>query len=93
MPNTSAPTGVMVIGTFSSNFSQFQVLAKEGIDSLLDQGAEYLVIDVTNNGGGYVSQLAREMSIVTESIGHAGLLGLLLEQALRRICRGSESRH
>jgi hypothetical protein len=54
LPDTQKKTGVLTIGSFSSNYTEFPGLAKAGFDFFRDQGAEYLIIDVTNNGGGYV---------------------------------------
>ncbi|KAJ9122476.1 hypothetical protein QFC22_001903 [Naganishia vaughanmartiniae] len=53
LPNTSV--GVMVIGSFAPlDLYAWQQTVLDGINGLKSQGAEHLVIDVTNNGGGYV---------------------------------------
>lgn len=49
--------GVMMLGSFSPvDYYQWQTNLLEGINSLKDQGADHLIIDLTNNGGGYVCE-------------------------------------
>lgn len=53
VPNTSV--GVMVLGSFyPQDFKGWKQLVKDGIANMKTQGADHLVIDVTNNPGGYV---------------------------------------
>lgn len=53
LPDTSV--GVMVIGSFAPlDPAAWQQTVLDGINGLKSQGAEHLIIDVTNNGGGYV---------------------------------------
>ncbi|KAL1755659.1 hypothetical protein FB107DRAFT_274673 [Schizophyllum commune] len=48
-------TGVLVLGSFSArNFSAFQESLLNGLVALKARGAENLIVDVTNNGGGYI---------------------------------------
>lgn len=50
----SGGTGLVTIRNFNSRCAQDAIAA---VDNLLEQGAERLVFDVRNNGGGYVSEL------------------------------------
>lgn len=53
LPNTSV--GVMVAGTFLPQFfREWEQQVLEGIANLVSQGADHLIIDVTNNPGGYI---------------------------------------
>ncbi|KAJ9106881.1 hypothetical protein QFC19_003011 [Naganishia cerealis] len=55
LPDTSV--GVMMLGSFSpADYYQWQTNLLEGINGLKDQGADHLIIDLTNNGGGYVCE-------------------------------------
>lgn len=55
LPDTSV--GVMMLGSFSpADYYQWQTNLLEGINGLKAQGADHLIIDVTNNGGGYVCE-------------------------------------
>lgn len=55
LPDTSV--GVMMLGSFSpADYYQWQANLLEGINSLKAQGADHLIIDLTNNGGGYVCE-------------------------------------
>ncbi|KAJ9127060.1 hypothetical protein QFC24_001293 [Naganishia onofrii] len=55
LPETSV--GVMMLGSFSpADYYQWQTNLLEGINGLKDQGADHLIIDLTNNGGGYVCE-------------------------------------
>ncbi|KAG6813617.1 hypothetical protein H0H92_009234 [Tricholoma furcatifolium] len=48
-------TGVLALGSFSAeNFTAFGQSLLDGLLELKDQGATRLVVDVTNNGGGYI---------------------------------------
>ncbi|KDQ15060.1 hypothetical protein BOTBODRAFT_131652 [Botryobasidium botryosum FD-172 SS1] len=47
-------TGVLALGSFSGNYTGLFVGLPEGLDSLKKKGATRLLIDVSNNGGGYV---------------------------------------
>ncbi|VDB83219.1 unnamed protein product [Peniophora sp. CBMAI 1063] len=48
-------TGVMFVGSFSpDDFDGFQTDTKNAIDDILASGADQLIIDLTNNGGGFV---------------------------------------
>ncbi|KIY53947.1 hypothetical protein FISHEDRAFT_32250 [Fistulina hepatica ATCC 64428] len=48
-------TGVLALGSFSAkNFSMFQESLLNGLQALKLQGATQLIVDVTNNGGGYI---------------------------------------
>ena len=48
-------TGVLALGSFSANsFSDLQQNLLTGLQNLKAAGAKQLVIDITNNGGGYV---------------------------------------
>ncbi|PBK91572.1 hypothetical protein ARMGADRAFT_1054240 [Armillaria gallica] len=48
-------TGVLALGSFSAqNFSTFQSSLLSGLNGLKSLGAKRLVVDVTNNGGGYI---------------------------------------
>ncbi|KIY66871.1 hypothetical protein CYLTODRAFT_423021 [Cylindrobasidium torrendii FP15055 ss-10] len=48
-------TGVLALGSFSAaKFSTFQSSLHKGLKGLKDAGAKKLVVDVTNNGGGFI---------------------------------------
>jgi len=48
-------TGVLALGSFSAaSFTEFQQNLLTGLQNLKEAGAEQLIIDVTNNGGGFV---------------------------------------
>ena len=48
-------TGVLALGSFSApSFDEFQRNLLTGLQNLKAAGAEQLIVDVTNNGGGYV---------------------------------------
>lgn len=47
-------TGVMFIGSFEGNFTQFQLDVDSAVQQFTASGVTNLIIDVTNNGGGYV---------------------------------------
>ncbi|KIK67323.1 hypothetical protein GYMLUDRAFT_69508 [Collybiopsis luxurians FD-317 M1] len=48
-------TGVLALGSFSAaNFSAFQHSLLDGLEKLRSLGATRLLVDVTNNGGGYI---------------------------------------
>ncbi|KAF5322155.1 hypothetical protein D9619_001894 [Psilocybe cf. subviscida] len=48
-------TGVLALGSFSAkNFSLFGASLLKGLQELKRKGAEKLIVDVTNNGGGYI---------------------------------------
>ncbi|KAJ3909178.1 hypothetical protein F5879DRAFT_792150 [Lentinula edodes] len=50
-----AVTGVLALGSFSAaNFSAFQHSLLDGLVKLKSLGATQLLVDVTNNGGGYI---------------------------------------
>jgi C-terminal processing protease CtpA/Prc len=53
LPNTSV--GVMVLGSFyPENYREWEQQVVDGIMNLVNQSADHLIIDVTNNPGGYV---------------------------------------
>ena len=48
-------TGVLALGSFNADsFSDFQQNLLTGLQNLKAAGAKQLIVDVTNNGGGYV---------------------------------------
>ena len=48
-------TGVLALGSFSAaSFTDFQQNLLTGLQSLKAAGAKQLIVDITNNGGGYV---------------------------------------
>jgi hypothetical protein len=48
-------TGVLFVGSFSpDDYDGFQTDARDAVDAILAAGAENLIIDLHNNGGGYV---------------------------------------
>ncbi|KAI0667292.1 hypothetical protein C8Q78DRAFT_1175982 [Trametes maxima] len=48
-------TGVLALGSFSSNsFSGLNAALLKGLQNLKDQGATQLVVDISNNGGGFI---------------------------------------
>ncbi|KAJ3547212.1 hypothetical protein NMY22_g1745 [Coprinellus aureogranulatus] len=48
-------TGVLALGSFSAkNFTHFGQALLDGLKGLKEKGAERLIVDVTNNGGGYI---------------------------------------
>ncbi|KAK7005599.1 hypothetical protein R3P38DRAFT_3326167 [Favolaschia claudopus] len=48
-------TGVLALGSFSAaNFTAFMGSLLDGLQELKSQGASRLIVDVTNNGGGYI---------------------------------------
>lgn len=54
--NLDGQVGILSLGSFSTGVDfdvWFQIL-KDGITALKAQGATHLIVDVTNNGGGYV---------------------------------------
>ncbi|KAL1745699.1 hypothetical protein HDZ31DRAFT_35878 [Schizophyllum fasciatum] len=54
MPNDTQ-TGVLALGSFSAaNFTAFQESLLNGLVALKARGATNLIVDVTNNGGGYI---------------------------------------
>ena len=55
LPNTTV--GVMMLGSFEpKDYYTWQSNLLEGINGLKDQGADHLIIDLSNNGGGYVCE-------------------------------------
>jgi hypothetical protein len=55
LPDTSV--GVMMLGSFSpKNYYTWQHNLLDGINGLKAQGADHLIIDLSNNGGGYVCE-------------------------------------
>ncbi|KAF9263255.1 hypothetical protein L218DRAFT_902191 [Marasmius fiardii PR-910] len=47
--------GVLVLGSFSTrNFTLFQKSLLDGLKELKESGAKQLIVDVSNNGGGYI---------------------------------------
>ncbi|KZT70029.1 hypothetical protein DAEQUDRAFT_690052 [Daedalea quercina L-15889] len=52
---TDALTGVLMLGSFSaSSYDDLQSSLLTGLQNLKAKGAEQLIVDVTNNGGGYI---------------------------------------
>ncbi|KAK7684903.1 hypothetical protein QCA50_011736, partial [Cerrena zonata] len=47
-------TGVMFVGSFEGDFNQFQTDTVAAIDQFKASGVSRLLIDLTNNGGGFV---------------------------------------
>ncbi|KAF8806425.1 hypothetical protein BYT27DRAFT_7233838 [Phlegmacium glaucopus] len=48
-------TGVLALGSFSAkNFTAFGLSLLTGLQELKASGAQQLIVDVTNNGGGYI---------------------------------------
>ena len=48
-------TGVLALGSFSADsFSDFQLNLLTGLQNLKAAGAKQLIVDITNNGGGFV---------------------------------------
>lgn len=48
-------TGVLALGSFSApSFTEFQENLLTGLQNLKAAGAKQLIVDVTNNGGGYI---------------------------------------
>ncbi|PPQ63478.1 hypothetical protein CVT24_005135 [Panaeolus cyanescens] len=48
-------TGVLALGSFSAqNFTTFGKSLLKGLNELKEKGAKQLIVDVTNNGGGYI---------------------------------------
>ncbi|EAU84152.2 hypothetical protein CC1G_08693 [Coprinopsis cinerea okayama7 len=47
-------TGVMYIGSFAGNFDQFQLDVYLAVNDLKKKGASRLLIDLSNNGGGFL---------------------------------------
>ncbi|KAL5522967.1 hypothetical protein ACEPAF_1234 [Sanghuangporus sanghuang] len=48
-------TGVLALGSFSaSNFDTFEQTLLSGLQTLVGKGASQLIVDVTNNGGGFI---------------------------------------
>ncbi|KAH9854591.1 hypothetical protein C2E23DRAFT_817110 [Lenzites betulinus] len=49
-------TGVMFVGSFSpADFNQFQIDVASAMTAFQDAGVSQLLVDLTNNGGGYVN--------------------------------------
>lgn len=48
--------GIFMLGSFSTGagYAQWFQIIKDGLTSLKAQGATHLIVDVTNNGGGYI---------------------------------------
>ncbi|KAI0827410.1 hypothetical protein BC628DRAFT_1418509 [Trametes gibbosa] len=66
-------TGVMFVGSFEpADFDQFQFDVQTTVASLKEAGATQLVVDVTNNGGGYIclGQLLHGYLAGTKSLGN-----------------------
>ena len=48
-------TGVLALGSFTApSFTEFQQSLLAGLQSLKSAGAKQLIVDVTNNGGGFI---------------------------------------
>ncbi|KAH9988078.1 hypothetical protein BJV74DRAFT_839926 [Russula compacta] len=47
-------TGAMFVGSFEGDFNQFQVDVEAAVRQFKASGVKNLLIDVTNNGGGYI---------------------------------------
>ncbi|KAJ3481415.1 hypothetical protein NLI96_g7672 [Meripilus lineatus] len=47
-------TGVLFVGSFDADFNQFQNDIKTAIETFKSAGVTRLMIDLTNNGGGYI---------------------------------------
>jgi len=54
--NLDGNVGILSMGSFSAGaeFEQWLQILKDGLTSLKAQGATHLIVDVTNNGGGFV---------------------------------------
>ncbi|KIP04036.1 hypothetical protein PHLGIDRAFT_121058 [Phlebiopsis gigantea 11061_1 CR5-6] len=70
----SKKTGVMFVGSFEGNFIDFQVDAQAAINQFKESGVTQLIIDLTNNGGGFVclGQFLHELLSGTAKLGNAG---------------------
>ncbi|KIL66287.1 hypothetical protein M378DRAFT_186093 [Amanita muscaria Koide BX008] len=52
---SGSSTGVLALGSFSAaNFTKFGSCLLDGLTSLKELGAKNLIVDATNNGGGYI---------------------------------------
>jgi len=47
-------TGVMFVGSFEGDFTQFQTDTQSAIQEFQQAGVSRLIVDLTNNGGGFV---------------------------------------
>ncbi|KAL1695448.1 hypothetical protein GGG16DRAFT_45350 [Schizophyllum commune] len=93
-------TGVLALGSFSArNFSAFQESLFNGLVALKARGAENLIVDVTNNGGGYICIAHWLHRIIVgpkpTSEPQAGLdtttrAGTLAQLIVRRIAEGAD---
>ncbi|KAJ3735806.1 hypothetical protein DFJ43DRAFT_1212282, partial [Lentinula guzmanii] len=88
-------TGVLALGSFSAaNFSAFQYSLLDGLVKLKSLGATQLLVDVTNNGGGYIciahwlhriiigSRSTTEPQAGLDTTTRAGLLAQLIVQKI-----------
>lgn len=48
--------GILALGSFSTGagYAAWFTILRDGLDKLKDQGATHLIVDVSNNGGGYI---------------------------------------
>ncbi|KAL0578755.1 hypothetical protein V5O48_003253 [Marasmius crinis-equi] len=88
-------TGVLALGSFSArNFSLFQSSLLNGLQELKELGAKKLIVDVTNNGGGYIC-IAHIVGPKSTSEPQAGLdsatrAGPLTQLIVQKIAEGGD---
>ncbi|EKM57181.1 uncharacterized protein PHACADRAFT_160711 [Phanerochaete carnosa HHB-10118-sp] len=70
----SNKTGVMFVGSFEGDFNQFQTDTDAAIKQFKASGVTRLLVDLTNNGGGFVclGQFLHQYLVGTTNLGNAG---------------------
>lgn len=64
----------MFVGSFEGDFNQFQTDTQAAIAQFKKSGVTRLIIDLTNNGGGFVclGQFLHQFLAGTKHLGNAG---------------------
>lgn len=70
----SNKTGVMFVGSFEGDFNQFQTDTQAAIAQFKASGVTHLIVDLTNNGGGFVclGHFLHQFLVGTANLGNAG---------------------
>ncbi|KAI5453435.1 hypothetical protein NCC49_005914 [Naganishia albida] len=90
LPHTSV--GVMVLGSFyPRNLTEWRRMIMDGLANLKTEGADYLIVDVTNNPGGYVcGQFLMHRILAGSSVDRTpGFEGVIRANELGRQMMGS----
>ena len=64
----------MFVGSFEGDFNQFQTDTQAAINQFKASGVTHLLVDLTNNGGGFVclGQFLHQYLVGTANLGNAG---------------------